>query len=668
LAVIDEETEETPMFAPKSTKPPTKAAEASIDRLPNRSTRRGQRLDGRDRVEQVVEEAVSTPGQPLDPAVRSMFEIRFGHDLSSVRIHTDPRAAASASTLGARAYTYGSDIAFAAGNYAPNTMAGRRLLSHELAHISQQRNAWRGDGDEKTGAGNSAELEAQAEAVARSSPTATPLRFTLGSVSTPVVLCQKAADTAEAPSPSPTDAPAERTQSVSAEIAILNEAKRVALAQPPDEARALAILDDALRFFRRIGDNLNVTKRLQAHGGVNITYATGLIGRAIGAVDALAGRIRIGQHPSAATWDFELRNVEIGKEYLQIAAGDIEAGESKLVAGVEEAFDWTLEITRTAIELTPIIGSIIMVGEAVGGWSITGKRLSTAERALLGAGALLAEVGSLIKAGQATVAATRLSTVAGLSMQDSLRLVMVSRVLTDAERATLAELALKVSKGAQLTEKEQVFVNRLMGKLNEAGKALAVRGELAKDTGTATQAGRFTNLDNEAKASEKAIGQALATHLNADVVKLPRAAAVKGAEAAATPGAKDADFLINNLTAEFRELETTAMTAEGKPKIATALSKIENKHKQAGIIIVDPTKSVVRAADLLGSMGRLWGRPTFADVKRVIIVSGTQILAIVDRPVSALDVLLPPAIKGGAKAAEAHAGEKKNVQPEAAPP
>ncbi|MBN8923568.1 MAG: hypothetical protein BGP10_06165 [Rhodanobacter sp. 68-29] len=61
-----------------------------------------------------------------------------GHDFSRVRVHTDDAAAASAQELGARAYTVGEHIAFARGEYAPGTAAGRQLLAHELTHTLQQ--------------------------------------------------------------------------------------------------------------------------------------------------------------------------------------------------------------------------------------------------------------------------------------------------------------------------------------------------------------------------------------------------------------------------------------------------------------------------------------------------------------------------------------------------
>lgn len=63
----------------------------------------------------------------------------MGHDFSGVRVHADARAAGAASALAARAFTVGDDIVFGAGEYAHHTDSGRRLLSHELAHVMQQR-------------------------------------------------------------------------------------------------------------------------------------------------------------------------------------------------------------------------------------------------------------------------------------------------------------------------------------------------------------------------------------------------------------------------------------------------------------------------------------------------------------------------------------------------
>ncbi len=79
-----------------------------------------------------------SPGRPLDAATRGFFESRFSQDFGQVRIHTDSGAAESARMLDAKAYTAGPNVVFAAGEYAPHTGAGRRLLAHELTHVVQQ--------------------------------------------------------------------------------------------------------------------------------------------------------------------------------------------------------------------------------------------------------------------------------------------------------------------------------------------------------------------------------------------------------------------------------------------------------------------------------------------------------------------------------------------------
>jgi hypothetical protein len=77
-------------------------------------------------------------GQPLPESVRAFFEPRFGHDFGEVRVHTDGQAADSARSINAHAYTSGRDIVFGAGQYAPETPAGKHLLAHELTHVVQQ--------------------------------------------------------------------------------------------------------------------------------------------------------------------------------------------------------------------------------------------------------------------------------------------------------------------------------------------------------------------------------------------------------------------------------------------------------------------------------------------------------------------------------------------------
>jgi len=80
----------------------------------------------------------SDMGEPLSRETRAAMEPRFGSDLSRVRVHTDARAAESARSIKALAFTVGQDIVFGAGQYAPQTSAGQKLLAHELTHFIQQ--------------------------------------------------------------------------------------------------------------------------------------------------------------------------------------------------------------------------------------------------------------------------------------------------------------------------------------------------------------------------------------------------------------------------------------------------------------------------------------------------------------------------------------------------
>ena len=86
----------------------------------------------------IIDEVMRSPGQPLDQATRAFMEPRFGQDFSGVRLHTDARAAESAQVVNALAYTIGRDVVFGAGQYAPETNAGRMLMAHELTHVAQQ--------------------------------------------------------------------------------------------------------------------------------------------------------------------------------------------------------------------------------------------------------------------------------------------------------------------------------------------------------------------------------------------------------------------------------------------------------------------------------------------------------------------------------------------------
>jgi phage-related protein len=74
------------------------------------------------------------PGQPLPAQVREPLMGSLQVDLTGVRVHTDPSAAAAADALPARAFAYGTDIFLAKGE----RVSDLPLIAHEVTHVVQQ--------------------------------------------------------------------------------------------------------------------------------------------------------------------------------------------------------------------------------------------------------------------------------------------------------------------------------------------------------------------------------------------------------------------------------------------------------------------------------------------------------------------------------------------------
>jgi hypothetical protein len=74
-------------------------------------------------------------GQPLPLVVQAHMEGVFGARFGDVRVHVGNEAP----SIGALAFTHGSDVYFAPGQYRPNTLHGLKLIGHELTHVVQQR-------------------------------------------------------------------------------------------------------------------------------------------------------------------------------------------------------------------------------------------------------------------------------------------------------------------------------------------------------------------------------------------------------------------------------------------------------------------------------------------------------------------------------------------------
>lgn len=122
-----------------------------------------------ERVPSIVRDVLESSGQPLSETARESMERRFGHDFSHVRVHSDARAGESARAVNALAFTVGSKIVFAPGEYRPFSPDGQRLLAHELTHVVQQRGA-AGSLSALSIADSSSQAEREAESVASGAP------------------------------------------------------------------------------------------------------------------------------------------------------------------------------------------------------------------------------------------------------------------------------------------------------------------------------------------------------------------------------------------------------------------------------------------------------------------------------------------------------------------
>ena len=75
------------------------------------------------------------------PKLADLFRAHYladGVDFDSIRVHRSPGGDLACQALGARAFTVGTDIYFAAGAFRPDTRDGLWLLAHEVAHVVQQ--------------------------------------------------------------------------------------------------------------------------------------------------------------------------------------------------------------------------------------------------------------------------------------------------------------------------------------------------------------------------------------------------------------------------------------------------------------------------------------------------------------------------------------------------
>ena len=82
--------------------------------------------------------SLGNAGESFSDSARAYFEPRFGQNFSHVRIHRDKSAADFSENFHAQAFTLGHHIFFGNQQYQPDTAKGRKLIAHELTHVTQQ--------------------------------------------------------------------------------------------------------------------------------------------------------------------------------------------------------------------------------------------------------------------------------------------------------------------------------------------------------------------------------------------------------------------------------------------------------------------------------------------------------------------------------------------------
>lgn len=616
----------------------------------------------------VVEAASQSVGVALPAATRAFMESRFQHDFGGVRIHADTPAHAAAQGAQARAFTAGRDIWFGPGQFRPESRDGRHLLAHELTHVLQQTGAsarpagppWRA----VPVAGGPGFGQAQFDRgpdIARGGFNT----FYLGADRyTQVMALQIAVQPGD--------------QRVSLTVAALTPGLR----NPPlPQRKMLLTLSPTAPLAPRIigesetelpdGDIFEKTLEIQLNTDpatpiVSVVLHYGRSRQAVPFAEGMSGVWRPTQVETGwigvndglreiavnfpgevpgSLWSSEWQpwvHPGLGYGFLNVRTHRFQPyprGRPDLRA--------QQEIVRTVIHFIPVVGSLVMAGEALTGRSIWGRQLSTTERALLGAGAVLAEIGPILRVGGAaartTAAASRLATVTPLTRIQALRLVIGSRYLTEYEMTTLQRLAAEVRAGRALSEAEQVVVNRLVGKLGEGARAAAVRAEVATTTGAARQAGRFTDLSARTSAEETRVGNALARDLNADVVRVPEAT---------TSGVRSGDYLVDDVFFEAYSPQTG--------NIENLLRQAVGKHQQAGVLVIDLTRTPIDPATVIGSAPRIFGRPEAADLYRLIFVRGDRVVGDVMRSAAAPGSQLPGVLIRGAASGAASGAEPES--------
>lgn len=410
-------------------------------------------------------------------------------------------------------------------------------------------------------------------------------------------------------------------------IAMFAHARALATRDPPDLATA-QVLVSGIREW--LGEVANPARVAEAYGDRGLAHQSAqmLVGFSVEAARSMEARIQIaadyGSKPmSQGTWGYYSTMLSAGREYLEVLTGERPYAASE-GAGIEEVGKDILEFY---VSLVPIVGTLVAAGEAILGRDLSGRPLGVGQRAILGGAAVVGALGPLLRAGRAVPAAARLALVSAhsafgqISILEAGRLLMGTRAITPRQAARLRRLAWAVKAGRPLSVAQIREANFIISRMRE-GALVGETLRAAKQTGSTA---RIVDLSGHMTAEEQRAAAALSDHFGERVIKIAEQESVVGVN---LPGARTGDFVVGRQLVEFRTVRS--------PRMANALSAIAKKHQQAGVVAVDLTSSSLTAEALRESAPRLWGRPEFLDVSRLLIMRGGAVVHDLRRPASML--------------------------------
>jgi hypothetical protein len=300
-----------------------------------------------------VEKVLSGSGSPLPPTVRIDMEQRFGHDFSHVRMHSGTAAEKSARDVCAKAYTVGHNVVFGAGKFAPGMHEGRRLIAHELTHVVQQ------SGSDGIGVTQGREKNGFLPISHRSN------------ANTAILARKSDGDTDKyCHITNPTKAlefkrvPGSR---VDASIDVARLAALRALKDPPENARALEMLETIQTFLREIVTEENIRKTFP---GETSMRAERLSAEGIDSIRRMIGAIRSGESTLCGLWDSQYTRLLASRLVLKdLARESLQPG--KLAADLQEASDRTAKFIGT-VTLILISGGVASAANTAFAGTATG--------------------------------------------------------------------------------------------------------------------------------------------------------------------------------------------------------------------------------------------------------------------------------------------------------